>query len=93
MTATKKSFFAKLKGQVTLKRGVSAILIFLVIWHVGALFDDWFGVDIIGIGLVQGTLRDVTAESLRHTRPHPAFSDTFCNAASQLLFRMDADIF
>ena len=52
MTATKKSFFAKFKGQVTLKRGVSAILIFLVIWHVGALFDDWFGVDIIGIGLV-----------------------------------------
>ena len=44
MTATKKSFFAKFKGQVTLKRGVSAILIFLVIWHVGALFADWFGV-------------------------------------------------
>ena len=49
MTATKKSMFAKFIGQTTLRRGVGAILIFLMIWHLGALFDDWFGIDIIGM--------------------------------------------
>ena len=52
MANTKKPLLASLMGQTTLVRGVSAILIFLIIWQIGALFDDWFGIDILAIGLV-----------------------------------------
>ncbi len=36
----------------TTRRGVAAIVCFVIIWHIGAMFDDWTGVDILGIGLV-----------------------------------------
>ena len=52
MANTKKTVLASLLGETTLVRGISSILIFLVIWQIGALCDDWFGVDILGIGLV-----------------------------------------
>ena len=36
----------------TTRRGVAAIVCFVIIWHIGAMFDDWTGGDILGIGLV-----------------------------------------
>ena len=36
----------------TTRRGVGAIVCFVIIWHIGAMIDDWTGVDVLGIGLV-----------------------------------------
>lgn len=36
----------------TTRRGVGAIVCFIIIWHIGAMIDDWTGVDVLGIGLV-----------------------------------------
>ena len=34
------------------RRGVGAVLGFIIIWYFGARVDDWTGYDMLGIGLV-----------------------------------------
>ena len=46
------SAVGKFLKNTTTRRGVAAIVCFVIIWHIGAMFDDWTGVDILGIGLV-----------------------------------------
>ena len=34
------------------RRGVGALVGFIIIWYFGARVDDWTGYDVLGIGLV-----------------------------------------
>ena len=51
MTTTVNPIAALFK-QRTFKRGVIAILVFILIWHVGSQLDEWTGIDLLGIELV-----------------------------------------
>ena len=49
---TNMSLVGNFLKNTTTRRGIAAIVCFVIIWHIGAMFDDWTGVDILGIGLV-----------------------------------------
>ena len=49
---TNMSVAANFLKNTTTRRGVGAIVCFVIIWHIGAMIDDWTGVDVLGIGLV-----------------------------------------
>jgi len=46
------NFLQTLFTNTTTRRGIGAIVIFLIIWHIGSQLDEWTGYDLLGIGLV-----------------------------------------
>ncbi len=50
--STAKSSLTKAFGSLTFRRGVLAILGFILFWQVGSSSDEWIGIDLFGIGLV-----------------------------------------
>ena len=50
--ATMTNLLQKLFKNTTTRRGVGAIIIFVIIWHIGSQLDEWTGYDLLGIGLV-----------------------------------------
>ena len=46
------NFLHTLFNNTTTRRGVGAIIIFVILWHIGSQLDEWTGYDLLGIGLV-----------------------------------------
>jgi len=46
------NYLQTLFTNTTTRRGIGAIVIFLIIWHIGSQLDEWTGYDLLGIGLV-----------------------------------------
>jgi NitT/TauT family transport system permease protein len=46
------NFLQKLFYNTTTRRGIGAIIIFVILWHIGSQLDEWTGYDLLGIGLV-----------------------------------------
>ena len=46
------NFLQTLFTNTTTRRGFGAIIIFMIIWHIGSQLDEWTGYDLLGIGLV-----------------------------------------
>ena len=46
------NFLQKLFKNTTTRRGIGAVIIFVIIWHIGSQLDEWTGYDLLGIGLV-----------------------------------------
>jgi len=46
------NFLQKLFNNTTTRRGIGAIIIFVIFWHIGSQLDEWTGYDLLGIGLV-----------------------------------------
>ena len=44
------NFLQTLFTNTTTRRGIGAIVIFLIIWHIGSQLDEWTGYDLLGIG-------------------------------------------
>lgn len=51
-TLKKRSRLSKLWQNQSLRRGITAILVFLLLWEIGSRWDEWFGWSIPGIGLI-----------------------------------------
>ena len=40
---TQRSAFSKFVQNLTLRRGITAIIVFAILWEFGSRFDEWFG--------------------------------------------------